>query len=174
MKLFSSRRFLPQLVSLGLTSLFLAIATFGPHPHAKFWHVKFVNLPPVLSSATAQPRSINRRDVARQVHELLPDLPLENHYLHSETGEVDRGNSLVHRLIQYHYDVKSRPIVSRFDWKLTLADYLGANEWMNIDTYPDRRLAENPYENDVEAIRSLNRQQREDLVQALVTVIAGP
>ena len=117
----------------------------------------------------AYAQSINRRAIATAVYDQLPDFPLENHYVHIETGDVDLSNTLVYRLIQYHSSVQSRPM-SRFDWKLTLADYMGVNEWMDEDRYPDRFLRSNPFHQDIDVIRTLNRQQRQELIQALLTV----
>lgn len=116
-------------------------------------------------------QSAQRRAIAASVYTLLPEFPLENHYLSTETGVVDEGNTLVYRLIQYHQNVQSRPLTSRFDWKLTLADYMGVNEWIDEDRYPDRFLQSNPFHQDVEVIRSLNRQQREELTQAVLTAL---
>ena len=122
---------------------------------------------PVLS------QSAERRAIATTVYDGLPDFPRANHYLHSETGDVASGNTLIYRLIQYHNRVQSRPLTSRFDWKLTLADYMGANEWMDEERYPDRFLQSNPFHHDIEIIRGLNRQQREELIQALLQVLGS-
>lgn len=123
----------------------------------------------LIQPASAQ--TSERQAIAASVYRLLPDFPLENHYLHTETGDVDADNTLVYRLILYHSRVKSRPLTSRFDWKLTLADYLGVNEWMDEERYPDRFLQSNPFHQDIELIRALNRQQREDLIQALLVAL---
>ena len=113
----------------------------------------------------------DRRAIATAVYEQLPDLPLENHYMSTETGDVETTNTLVYRLLQYHLRVQSRPLGSRFDWKLTLADYLGANEWMDDRLYPDRFLETNPYSHDIEVVRTFNRQQRDDLVSAILIAL---
>lgn len=113
----------------------------------------------------------NRRAIATAVYEQLPDLPMENHYVSTETGDVETTNTLVYRLLQYHLRVQSRPLGSRFDWKLTLADYLGANEWMDDRLYPDRFLETNPYSHDIEVVRTFNRQQRDDLVSAILSAL---
>ena len=89
---------------------------------------------PVLRPATAQlppvmvPRVPIDNATAQQIYAQLPDLPLENQYIDQETGDRDEANTLVRRLIVYHLLVKGRPPFYRLDWKLTLADYLGANE----------------------------------------------
>lgn len=106
-----------------------------------------------------------------QVYQRLPDFPLENDYVNQETGKVDPDNTLVSRLIRYHIYVKGRPPNYRLDWKLTLADYLGANELIEATVYPGRDvLQENPMEKDRAAISRLNRTQRDALIQTLVTI----
>nr|WP_287289945.1 hypothetical protein [Okeania sp. SIO2B9] len=108
------------------------------------------------------------------VYEKIPDLPLENNYISQETGEVDTEETLVSRLIRYHLYVKGRPPNYRFDWKLTLADYLGANDYLQSSVYPGKNtLTENPMEGDREAIQSLTRSQRETLVNRLVNIFSG-
>lgn len=125
-----------------------------------------------MAPAIAQ-RVSSRRVLAQQVHDRLPNFPRENHYIHEETGEADTSNTLVHRLIQYHHGVKFRPLTSRFDWKLTLADYMGENEWIDAEQYPARWLESNPYQADVAIIQDLNRQQREILIQTLIDVLSS-
>ena len=107
----------------------------------------------------------------QQVYRQLPYLPLENQYVNKETRQVDSNNNLVNRLIQYHVYVKGRPPNYRLDWKLTLADYLDANELMEERLYPGSdTLRQNPIKGDRAAIRRLNREQRDALVQTLVNV----
>jgi hypothetical protein len=113
-------------------------------------------------------------DAWRRVYEQLPDLPLENQYVSSETGQVAKDNTLIGRLIRYHTLIKGRAPNFRLDWKLTLADYLGANEVMYANAYPGNdTLRQNPIEGDRKAIERLDRKQREALVQALVTVFTS-
>lgn len=110
-------------------------------------------------------------DAWQQVYQRLPDFPRENQYINRETGKVAESNTLISRLIRYHIYVKARPVNYRLDWKLTLADYLGANERMPASTYPSAdTLRTNPFQNDVAVVRSLNRTQRDALVQTLVDV----
>jgi hypothetical protein len=110
-------------------------------------------------------------EAGAQVYQRLPDFPLENSYVNKETGQVDPDNTLVSRLIRYHIYVKGRPPNYRLDWKLTLADYLGANELIEETLYPGRDvLQENPMEKDLAAISRLNRTQRDALIQVLVTI----
>lgn len=110
-------------------------------------------------------------DAWQQVYQLLPDFPRENQYVNQETGKVAESNTLISRLIRYHIYVKARPVNYRLDWKLTLADYLGANERMPASTYPSAdTLRTNPFQNDVAVIRSLTRTQRDALVQTLVNI----
>lgn len=107
----------------------------------------------------------------RQVYERLPNLPLENQYISKETGSVDSNNTLVSRLLRYHIYVKSRPPYFRFDWKLTMADYLGAYEYLDQSQYPSSKtLQENPMEGDRTAIAKLSRAERNALIDVLVSL----
>jgi len=124
------------------------------------------------SSAIVQ--LVRPTEVWPQIYEQLPDLPLENNYVSTETGEVEANNTLVGRLVRYHFYVKRRPPNFRFDWKLTLADYLGANELLQESVYPGyESLKENPMEGDRQAIQSLTREERNALVDVLVNVFSG-
>lgn len=110
----------------------------------------------------------------QQVYQLIPELPLENHYVNARTGDPSPNNTLVSRLIRYHLYTKSRPPNYRLDWKLTMADYLGENDWVRAELYPGGdTLTVNPMEGDVAVIRSLNRAQRDALVNALVTIFSS-
>lgn len=116
-------------------------------------------------------QSLRIEDVWQQVYQQLPNLPRENQYVSKETGKVDANNTLVSRLIRYHMNVKGRAPNYRLDWKLTLADYLDANELMSEQTYPGyETLRQNPYTRDRAVIERLNRKQRDALVQSLVSV----
>lgn len=111
------------------------------------------------------------QELWQRVYQRLPDLPLENKYVSKETKEVDANNTLVTRLLQYHLYVKGRAPGYRLDWKLTLADYLGVNELIQEAAYPgNATLNTNPLESDRAAITRLNRKQRNDLVQTLVSL----
>lgn len=109
--------------------------------------------------------------VWQQVYQQLPDLPKENQYVSKITGKVATDNTLVSRLVRYHVYVKGRPPVYRLDWKLTLADYLVANEVMEDSQYPGSdTLRTNPIEGDRAAIKRFSRRQRAALVQTLVDI----
>lgn len=109
--------------------------------------------------------------IAPVVYQRLPELPLENQYQRKETGEVDTEQTLARRLIHYHIYVKDRSPYFRLDWKLTLADYLGANERIESAQYSgSKTLKENPLPRDTEIIRSFNRSQREELVNVMVGI----
>jgi hypothetical protein len=121
-----------------------------------------------------QPASAQRiapSDVWQIVYQQLPDLPRENKYIRKENGKVDENNNLANRLIRYHVYTKGRAPIYRLDWKLTLADYLGANEIMYDTSYPGNdSLRENPINGDKAAIARLTRSQRDALVQVLVNI----
>jgi len=132
---------------------------------------------PLSPTATAQipppPAATSGRLVYREagaaVYQALPTLPRENQYKNLSSGQVAEDNTLADRLVRYHLFVKDRPPQYRLDWKLTLADYLGANELIEEARYPGREsLAMNPLEGDRAAIAKLTRTEREALVQALV------
>lgn len=121
------------------------------------------------STPPAIAQIIRTEGVWRKVYEEVPDLPRENQYISKETGKVAEDDTLVGRFVRYHLYTKGRPPFHRLDWKLSLADYLGVNGLLNDGDYPSRtKLNKNPIEGDVEAIRKLNMQQRNALVQALV------
>lgn len=123
----------------------------------------------VAQPVTAQSFPIG--GVWQQVYQQLPDLPKENQYVSKATGKVAPNNTLVSRLVRYHVYIKGRPPVYRLDWKLTLADYLDANEVIEESQYPGSdTLRANPIEGDRAAIKRLSRKQRAALVQTLVDI----
>jgi hypothetical protein len=130
----------------------------------------YVSVP--LVAQQSAPQQVRAQDAWKFVYEKVPDLPIENNYISKETGKVDPNNTLVGRLIRYHVFVKGRPPNYRFDWKLSLADYLGATpDYLVEGVYPGKDvLRSNPMERDRAAIQSLNKRQRDALVQALVDV----
>ena len=132
----------------------------------------YESAPVGLVAQQSAPQQLRVQDAWKFVYEKLPDFPIENNYISKETGKVDPNNTLVGRLIRYHVFVKGRPPNYRFDWKLSLADYLGATpDYLVEGVYPGNDvLRENPMERDRAAIQSLNRRQRDALVQALVDV----
>lgn len=122
-----------------------------------------------IKSVAAQ--TIASSDAWRQVYQKLPEFPRENKYVSKKTRKVSENQTLARRLIRYHVYLKRRLPNSRLDWKLTLADYLGANEIMYDSSYPGNdTLRENPIEGDRAAIKRLNRSQRNTLVQVLVDI----
>lgn len=124
-----------------------------------------------LVDAPAQAQQFRPQDVWRQVYQQLPELPLENEYANKENGQPATDNTLVNRLIRYHLYVKGRPPMYRLDWKLTIADYLGAHDLMNESVYPGYdTLRQNPMEGDRAAISRLTRSQRDALINAIVSI----
>ncbi len=125
----------------------------------------------LLGIEPAMAQRISPGDVWQKVYQQLPDLPKENKYISKETGKVAENNTLASRLIRYHIYVKERAPNYRLDWKLTLADYLGANEIMYETNYPGNdTLRQNPLESDRKAIANLTRRQRNTLVQVLTNI----
>lgn len=128
---------------------------------------KLVTIQPVAAQFP-RPQAIGQR-----VYERLPDLPQENQYVNTETGEVESGSTLADRLVEYHLYVKNRPPNYRFDWKLTIADYLGAHEYLVASSYPgNKTLQENPMEGDRAAIENLTRSERNALIDVLVSIFS--
>jgi hypothetical protein len=124
-----------------------------------------------LTFLPAQAQRISPSDVWQLVYEKLPDLPKENQYISKESGKVSENSTLASRLIRYHVYIKQRAPNYRLDWKLTLADYLDANEIMYENTYPGHdTLRKNPLDGDRTAIQSLTRRQRDALVQVLTDI----
>jgi len=110
-------------------------------------------------------------DAWRKVYQQLPEFPRENKYVSKKSGKVSENQTLARRLIRYHVYIKGRAPNTRLDWKLTLADYLGANEIMYDSSYPGSdTLRTNPIDGDRTAIKRLNRSQRNTLIQVLVNV----
>ncbi|MCC5665898.1 hypothetical protein LC653_18720 [Nostoc sp. CHAB 5784] len=125
----------------------------------------------LFSIQPADAQRITPSDVWQLVYQQLPSLPRENKYISKEDGQVAENNTLVSRLIRYHIYTKGRAPIYRLDWKLTLADYLGANEIMYDTPYPGNdTLRENPMEGDRKAVTRLTRSQRNALVQVLVNI----
>ncbi len=122
-----------------------------------------------ISPAAAQ--IISSNDVVQQVYQQIPNLPRENQYISKITGQIVETNTLASRLIRYHIYIKGRSPIYRLDWKLTLADYLDANETIYADSYPGNdSLKQNPKDSDRIAISKLTRSQRNNLVQVLVNI----
>jgi len=136
-----------------------------------------IGLTTVSQLLLIQPAPVNAQPLRihnawQQVYQRLPDIPLENQYISKVTGQVAIDNTLVKRIIQYHVFQKGRPTIYRLDWKLTLADYLGINEYMDVDLYSGaNNLAQNPMIGDQLAVKRLSRAQRDALVQTLVDVM---
>ncbi|WP_287274134.1 MULTISPECIES: hypothetical protein [unclassified Okeania] len=160
-------------VCASIEGLWTSLAiTANPSTHYQL--EKFIDQENFKDSIKLVQQRVRATEVWPFVYEKIPDLPLENNYISQETGEVDTEETLVSRLIRYHLYVKGRPPNYRFDWKLTLADYLGANDYLQSSVYPGKNtLTENPMEGDREAIQSLTRSQRETLVNRLVNIFSG-
>jgi hypothetical protein len=112
-------------------------------------------------------------DVSQFVYKKLPNLPLENQYIRVKTSKPATESTLISRLMQYH-SIKGRSPLYRLDWKITLADYLGINDFLRPEIYPGNAfLKTSPLERDRKAVQALTRAQRNALVQALVDGATG-
>lgn len=106
---------------------------------------------------------------SRLIYAQMPDFPAENQYLNRRTGVVDPEDNLISRLLRYHVVTKNRPPNLRFDWQMTLADYLNFNEPMIEDRYPGTDVLQpEPMRNDRMAVSRLTQAQRATLVNLLV------
>ncbi|MFB2834864.1 hypothetical protein [Floridanema evergladense] len=155
---------LVALTILGLVVLRSHIPSINPN---------LFSLQPVLAqdAPSQNPQRITVESVWQRVYELLPDFPKENQYISKETGKQATSNTLVGRLIRYHLFVKGRPPIYRLDWKLTIADYLGANDVMFEGVYPGGdTLRQNPMDSDRAVITRLTRSQRDALVNTIVSL----
>ena len=133
------------------------------------WGLSPVNAQTLRPEQAAGWQRLTPRPAATPVYEQLPYLPQENQYISVETGKVDPEHTLINRFIRYHKDIKRRSPIFSLDWKVTLADYLGINRSIRASNYPgDSTLTSNPLDNDLKAIRQLNRRQRQELVDLLV------
>ncbi len=124
---------------------------------------------PVLSQLRLVP------EAATTVYDQIPDFPKENHYqVIAENVGAAEDNTLVYRMMLYHMQVKGRSPINRLDWKLTLADYLELNEPVFARAYPGASiLSDNPYRADRDVLKSLNRQQRNQLLEIIITAFDG-
>ena len=125
----------------------------------------------------AQPavaQRLNAKLAADAVYSQLPELPKENQYVRRKGNKPAPNSTLVSRLIRYHTQVKGRSPQYRFDWKITLADYLGLYENLREEEYPGKSyLKTNPMESDRNLIRQFTRQQRLALTQVLSDLYAS-
>lgn len=84
--------------------------------------------------------------------------------LYSQYPEIPRApvanTTLLSRFIDYHLDTQARPAQYHFDWELSMADYLD-------DFYNKERKQLTVNIGDKQAIQSLSRQQRHNLVRSL-------
>jgi hypothetical protein len=114
------------------------------------------------------------QDAAKAIYQRLPDLPLENQYQRSDGQKKAASSTLVSRMVQYHTATKGRSPLFRLDWKITLADYLGVNDYLDERTYPGNGfLKSSAMEGDRAAVRKLTLAQRNALIQALVELHGG-
>lgn len=120
---------------------------------------------------SVQAQNLRPEQAAEIIYQELPSLPKENQYLRKETGAAAADHTLISRFIRYHQDIRRRPTSFSLDWRITLADYLGVNQFIRANNYPGATtLNTNPLDQDIKAISQLNRQQRQALVDLLVTL----
>ena len=123
----------------------------------------------VVSATAVTAQVVRTGDIAQKIYVELPGVPLENQYFNKKINKIDLNNTLISRMIRYHAYVKGRPVSLRLDWKLTIADYLGVNDIMDLATYPGQDiLSVNPMDSDRAAINTLPRQTRDRLIERLI------
>ena len=148
---------------------FLPFIFIGEHLLSSYFSTQ--NISGLKNNSVVFAQSVRPEETATRTYEQMPNLELANDYISSETGEKAIDNTLISRLVRYHQYVKSRPTIFRLDWKLTLADYLDKNETIQQIRYPgNSTLTENPLQNDRKIIQSLTRNQRNELVNILVSI----
>lgn len=118
---------------------------------------------------------VRTADIAQRVYIELPEIPLENQYFNQKLKKIDPNNTLINRVLRYHAFTKGRPTDMRLDWKLTVADYLGANDIMDPATYPSHDvLSKNPMDDDRAAVNTLTRSMRDRLIDRLIEFTQKP
>ena len=118
---------------------------------------------------------VRTAEIAQKVYAELPELPLENQYFNQKLKKIDPNNTLINRMLRYHTFTKGRPTDIRLDWKLTVADYLGANDIMDPATYPSHDvLSKNPLDGDRAAVNTLTRSMRDRLIDRLIQFTQKP
>ena len=121
------------------------------------------------STLPANANIVRTAEIAQKIYTELPEIPLENQYFNQKLKKIDPNNTLINRILHYHAFTKGRPADMRLDWKLTLADYLGANDIMDPATYPSHDvLNKNPLDNDRAAVNTLTRSIRDQLIDRLI------
>lgn len=121
------------------------------------------------STLPANANIVRTAEIAQKIYTELPEIPLENQYFNQKLKKIDPNNTLINRILHYHAFTKGRPADMRLDWKLTLADYLGANDIMDPATYPSHDvLNKNPLDNDRAAVNTLTRSMRDQLIDRLI------
>ena len=121
------------------------------------------------STLPANANIVRTAEIAQKIYTELPEIPLENQYFNQKLKKIDPNNTLINRILHYHAFTKGRPADMRLDWKLTLADYLGANDIMDPATYPSHDvLSKNPLDNDRAAVNTLTRSMRDQLIDRLI------
>ena len=121
------------------------------------------------STLPANANIVRTAEIAQKIYTELPEIPLENQYFNQKLKKIDPNDTLINRILRYHAFTKGRPADMRLDWKLTLADYLGANDIMDPATYPSHDvLSKNPLDNDRAAVNTLTRSMRDQLIDRLI------
>lgn len=161
--------FLIKLTTLSLLVMVFNLFLFNLIPGKKSFNP--INPQTIFSLNPVYGQNLPPEKVSEQVYRKIPDLPLANEYVSRENNQVASENTFITRLVRYHQFTKSRPMVFRLDWKLTLADYLGKNEIMEENRYPSSfTLTTNPFFGDRKIIQGLTPQQRDNLVNVLVEI----
>lgn len=94
-----------------------------------------------------------------QIYELMPDLP-----------EASEDGKWLQRVLLYHVRTKGRLANSRFDWRLTFADFLGVNDPIYTDQYPPDGTEVNPLNGDRDLFQAMTRHDRNEFLAAILEV----
>ena len=154
---------------MGCRAVIIYFLTVMSRRYFRFLTLAIVLVFTMISVTTVTAQVVRTGDIAQKIYVELPNVPLENQYFNRKINKIDPNNTLISRMIRYHAYVKGRPVAVRLDWKLTIADYLGANDIMDLATYPGQDiLSVNPMDSDRAAINTLSRQVRDRLIERLI------
>ena len=154
---------------MGCRAVIIYFLTVMSRRYFRFLTLAIVLVFTMISVTTVTAQVVRTGDIAQKIYVELPNVPLENQYFNRKINKIDPNNTLISRMIRYHAYVKGRPVALRLDWKLTIADYLGANDIMDLATYPGQDiLSVNPMDSDRAAINTLSRQVRDRLIERLI------
>lgn len=126
---------------------------------------------PTAIAQSSRLRQLRPQQILVEASKQLTFIRPDNQYVDRQTQKIRTDYTALARLIEYHVYSRGRSPLYRLDWKLTLADYLGAFELMDDDNYPGAsQLRSNPAAADRAQVRSWSPSQREQFVNTLTAL----